>query len=114
MKSSRAIAALPTLLQRALRKLGQDLSATRRRRRLTMALAAERAMISRATLMRVERGDPHVSMGIYATVLFIYGLGERIGDLADIGSDEIGRALELEQLPKRVRARSKTRGRGPA
>jgi transcriptional regulator with XRE-family HTH domain len=98
---------LPSALQRAFAKLGQDLSAARRRRRLTMALAAERALISRATLSRVERGDPSVSMGIYATVLHIYGLGDRVGELADLGSDEIGRALELERLPKRVRRTSR-------
>ncbi|MBI5543653.1 MAG: helix-turn-helix domain-containing protein [Deltaproteobacteria bacterium] len=103
MKSSRALPALPVAMTRALRKLGQDLSAARRRRRLTMALVAQRALISRATLSRVERGDPGVSMGIYATVLFVYGLGDRIGALADLGADPVGRALELESLPKRVR-----------
>jgi len=103
MKSSRALPALPSTISRALRKLGSDLSAARRRRRLTQELVAERALISRATLARVERGDAGVSMGIYASVLFVLGLGERIGDLADPGTDEIGRGLAEEQLPKRVR-----------
>jgi transcriptional regulator with XRE-family HTH domain len=103
MKSSRALPALPSALTRALRKLGQDLSVARRRRRLTMAIVAERAMISRTTLARVERGDAGVSMGIYATVLFVLGLGERVGDLADAGADDVGRALAAEQLPQRVR-----------
>ena len=44
MKSSRALPALPAALVRALRKLGQDISAARRRRRLTMVMVAERAM----------------------------------------------------------------------
>jgi transcriptional regulator with XRE-family HTH domain len=103
MKSSRALPALPAALTRSLRKLGQDLSAARRRRRLTMALVAERAMISRTTLARVERGDAGVSMGIYATVLFVLGMGERIGELADPRTDEVGLALETERLPQRVR-----------
>ncbi len=103
MKSSRALLALPSALIRALRKLGHDLSVARRRRRLTMALVAERAMISRTTLARVERGDAGVSMGIYATVLFVLGLGDCIGDLADSSADEIGRVLAAEQLPQRVR-----------
>jgi transcriptional regulator with XRE-family HTH domain len=103
MKRTRALPALSTALTRALLKLGQDISAARRRRRLTMDLVAERAMISRATLARVERGDARVSMGIYATVLFVLGMGERIGDLADPGKDPIGLALEAERLPQRVR-----------
>jgi hypothetical protein len=67
-----------------------------------MALVAERAMITRTTLARVERGDAGVSMGIYASVLFVMGLGERIGDLADSAADTVGRALEMERLPQRV------------
>ncbi len=103
MKSTRALPALPAVVSRSLRKLGQDLSAARRRRRLTMALVADRALVSRNTLTRVERGDPGVSMGIYATVLFVLGLADRIGDLADPGTDQVGLALGEEQLPRRVR-----------
>ena len=81
-----------------------DLSAARRRRRLSMALVAERAFISRNTLTRVEKGDPGVSMGIYATVLFVLGMENRLGDLADATSDPLGLALEEERLPRRIRA----------
>jgi transcriptional regulator with XRE-family HTH domain len=105
MKSSRAIAGLPLAVARALRKLGHDLSVARKRRRLTMALVAERAFISRLTLARVERGDPGVSLGIYATVLFVFGMADRVGELADPGKDPVGRGLEEEQLPRRVRSR---------
>jgi transcriptional regulator with XRE-family HTH domain len=103
MKSSRALPALPVSVARALRKLGEDLSVARRRRRLTMALVAERALISRSTLARVERGDPGVSMGIYATTLFVLGMGDRVGELADSRADALGLALQDERLPKRVR-----------
>ena len=103
MKSSRALAGLPAQIERGLRKLGADLSAARRRRRLPMAMVAERAFISRGTLGRAERGDAGVSMGIYGSVLFALGMGERVGDLADPRDDAVGRALEDEALPKRVR-----------
>ena len=103
MKSTRALPALPAAVGRALRKLGVDLSAARRRRRLTMALVAERAFVSRSTLARVERGDPGVSMGIYASVLFVLGLADRVGDLAAAQSDLLGLMLAEEQLPQRVR-----------
>jgi transcriptional regulator with XRE-family HTH domain len=103
MKASRAIPGLPIPVRKALRQLGHDLSAARKRRRLTMALLAERAFVSRATLSRVERGDPGVSMGIYATVLFVLGMVDRIGGLASAERDQVGLALEDERLPKRVR-----------
>jgi hypothetical protein len=79
-----------------------------------MSLVAERALISRTTLARVERGDPGVSMGIYATVLFVLGMAERIGDLADPRTDVVGLALEDERLPQRVRLpRRRTGGADP-
>lgn len=109
MKTTRALPALPVPVGRGLSKLGQDLSFARRRRRLTMALVAERAFIGRNTLTRVERGDPTVSMGIYATVLFVLGMADRIPLLADPGGDRVGLALEEEQLPQRVR-HSRKRG----
>jgi transcriptional regulator with XRE-family HTH domain len=68
-----------------------------------MALMAERAFISRATLARAERGDPGVSIGIYATILFVLGMTDRLAELADPKADRLGLTLEEEQLPKRVR-----------
>ena len=104
MKRSASSAGLPTAVRRELSRLGLDLSAARKRRRLTTAIVADRAFVSRNTITRVERGDPGVSMGIYATVLFVLGLAERIGALADPSADRIGLGLEAEQLPKRVRS----------
>lgn len=104
MKATRAKAALPLSVRRSLAKLGEDLSAARRRRRIPMDLLAERAFVSRATVRRVERGDPSVSMGIYATVLFVLGFSDRLGALADPATDRVGLALEDERLPRRVRA----------
>lgn len=104
MKSTRALPALPGTVRDALAKLGRDLSAARRRRRLTIGLVAERALVSRNTITRVERGDAGVSVGIYATVLFVLGLADRLGDLADARFDPVGLQLEEERLPKRVHA----------
>ena len=103
MKSSRSRQALPPRVRRALQKLGMDVSAARRRRRIPVALMAERAFISRTTLARVEKGDPGVSMGIYASVLFVLGMADRLGDLADAARDPVGLSLEEERLPRRIR-----------
>ena len=103
MPTSRAANQLPLPVQRALRKLGDDLRDARRRRRIPVAIAAERAAISRTTLVKLEKGDPGVSMGTYATMLFVMGMTERVADLADAGSDTVGRQLEEEHLPQRIR-----------
>lgn len=93
--------AIPALI--ALKKFGQDLADARRRRRITMALLAERAGISPKTLAKIEKGDPGTSMAGYASVLFALGLTNRLKDLADANHDLVGRELEEENLPKRVR-----------
>ena len=96
---------LPIPVRRALAKLGADIRDARRRRRIPTATMAERALISRTTLNKVEKGDPNVSLGIYATVLFVLGLTDRVGDLADPRYDTVGQDLADELLPKRIRAR---------
>ena len=43
-------------------------------------------------------------MGIYASVLFVLGMADRLGDLADAAKDPVGLSLEEERLPRRIRA----------
>lgn len=95
----------PIPVRRAVRKLGKDIRDARLRRRIPTAVLAQRASISRMTLYKVENGDTNVSMGTYATLLFALGMIDRIGNLADAGQDTLGRQLEEERLPKRVRLR---------
>ena len=97
--------ALPLPVGRAVTRLGANIRDARRRRRIPTATMAERAGISRTTLHKVERGDPGVSLGIYATVLFVLGLEERLAELADPRNDAVGLDLEAEALPKRIRGR---------
>lgn len=104
MKSN-ALPTLPIPVSRALRKLGTDIRDARRRRRIPTALMAERSFISRATLNRLEKGAPEVSLGIYATVLFVLGLENRLAELADLRFDSVGQVLADEALPKRIRSR---------
>ena len=92
----------PAAVRRALRKLGADIHDARRRRRLPMAVIAERAFTSRSTLQKVESGDTTVSIGIYASVLQALGLLDGLGELADIGNDPVGQALSSAELPKHV------------
>lgn len=98
---------LPIPVTRALRKLGHDIKDARRRRRIAMAIVAQRASVSKPTLIRVERGDPSVSIGSYATVLFVMGMADRLADLADPKNDPVGMQLEQEKLPKRIRGARK-------
>jgi transcriptional regulator with XRE-family HTH domain len=94
---------LPIPVIRALNKLGQDINDARRRHRITIELMAERAGVSRATIGKIEKGDHTTSLGGYASVLFVLGMIDRLYDLVDAAHDFIGRRLEDEKLPKRIR-----------
>ena len=102
MKSS-ALESLSPTVRRSLAKLGTDIATARRKRNLTMVMMAERIGAAKTTYMKVEKGDPSVSMGVYAMALFVLGFGEAIGDIVDPGRDDVGLLLDIERLPKRVR-----------
>src|SRR2546430_10038723 len=103
MRTSRSSVALPLPARHALRKLGHDLRDARRRRRIPVAIAAQRASISRTTLVKIEKGDPGVALGIYATVLFVLGMADRLAGSAAPKHDPVGRQLGQEKQPQRPR-----------
>lgn len=88
--------------RRVLADLGADLSAARRRRRLPLEVVAQRAGITRQTLAKIEKGDPSVSMGGWASVLFALNLSDGLRHVASAADDRVGLDLEIEQLPQRV------------
>jgi len=94
---------LPIPVRRSLRKLGQDIRDARLRRRISTTVMSERASISRTTLNKIEKGDPGVSIGNYANVLFVLGMAERLSELADVRTDAMGLELDEERLPQRIR-----------
>ena len=55
---------LPIPVKNALRKLGSDIRDARRRRRIPAAVMADRAFISRTTLVKLEKGEPGVKGGV--------------------------------------------------
>ncbi len=107
MSEKRKDYAMPLPVRRALRKLGQDIRDARRRRRIPTAVLADRASISRTTLNKLEKGEPGVSLGTTATVLFVLGMIDRLSTLADIRHDEQGLALDEDRLPQRIRRKSR-------
>ena len=93
--------------EEVLKILGEQIKLARLRRNLTAELVAERAGISRASLWKVESGNPAVAMGIYAAVL--HALGNMDKDLTLVcRDDELGRQLQdIELVTGRKRVRRK-------
>jgi transcriptional regulator with XRE-family HTH domain len=104
---------LPIPVKNAMRKFGSDIRDARLRRRIPVAVMAQRAFISRTTLVKLEKGDPGVAMGTYAAVLFALGMIDKLRELAAAKSDEIGLALDEERLPKRIEIRPRRAAKIP-
>ena len=86
-----------------LRTMGEQIKLARLRRNLSTELVSERAGISRASLWKVEKGDPSVAMGNYAAVL--HALNNLDKDRLLIAKDdEMGRQLQDLNLITKKRA----------
>ena len=93
-------------LQEYLTEAGENIRLARLRRKLSTAQIAERAAISRTTLVAVEKGAPHVSMGTYVQVIFTLGLEKTVRHLAE--DDALGRKLQDAGLVAKERAPKRT------
>ena len=94
--------------QRLLSELGERLRLARKRRKLSNAVVAQRAGVSRTTVYKVEAGDPGATLGAYVRVLAVLGLE---GDLNLLAADDrIGRKLQdlaLEPSPDARRQKAR-------
>jgi transcriptional regulator with XRE-family HTH domain len=86
-KSPQALLTLPPAATQALKTLGENLAIARVRRRESQRTWAKRLGISVPTLIRMERGDPGVGAGIYATALWLMGRVNALPNLAAPSED---------------------------
>jgi transcriptional regulator with XRE-family HTH domain len=92
-------------LKKILEELGENIKLARLRRKLAAEQVAERANISRPTLLAIEKGTSSVSIGAYAQVLFVLGLEK---DLLKLAADDLlGRKLQDADLVVKERAPKK-------
>lgn len=93
-------------LQRILSEVGDNIKLARLRRKFSSEQVAERAGISRSTLVKVEKGHPGVGIGNYLNVFRVLGLEQDFLFLAK--DDELGRKLQDAQLILKKRAPKKS------
>lgn len=106
-KRSSAIDQLPAVVQVHLERLGENLAIARKRRRESMKVWAERIGVSEPTLARMERGDPSVAMGVYATALWLIARDAQLPALAapehDLGAlEEAVRVAQQRSVRRRA------------
>lgn len=87
----------------ALQTLGEHLALARLRRKESQRQWSARLGVSVPTLIRLEKGDPSVSMAVYASALWLLGLSDGLAELANPSKDM--RALESDvQQANQLRA----------
>jgi hypothetical protein len=91
-KSSLVATTLPPIAESALRQFGENLAIARARRKESQRAWAARIGVSVPTLIRMERGDPTVGMGVYASALWLMGRVQALPEVAapvhDLGALE--------------------------
>ena len=99
--------------RRALETLGNNIKTARLKRRISLKGFAERIGVSERTVIRLEKGDDGVSIGTLAMACLVLGEIDRISDLLNSGSDDIGLLLDKELLPKRIVEKRKKKSANP-
>ncbi|MBZ5757682.1 multiprotein-bridging factor 1 family protein [Stutzerimonas kunmingensis] len=94
---------MPQPVARALRRLGQDISAARRMRRLSQEDLAQRIGTSLSTVRRMEDGYPGTALHTFLRALHVLGRLDDLAQAMTLENDALGMELVREQLPQRVR-----------
>ena len=102
------VESLPCASDSALRELGADLTTARKRRKQSLRDWAIRLRVSVPTLVRMEKGDPTVGMGIYATALGVIGRQRALASLANPQDDRDALASDIRLANDRHRRREIT------
>lgn len=106
-KASTALTQMPPSTLAALQQLGADLAVARLRRKESLKTWAKRIGVSVPTLLRLEAGEPGVSLGVLATALWLVG---RDGALATLATPREDRgALELDVREAETLGRERVR-----
>lgn len=102
-KAAESVASLPSSVLVSLELLGEHLRLGRKRRKESLRAWALRMNVSVPTLTGMERGDPRVSMGVYATALWLMGRDEALKSLAAPEHDSQALAQEMQVIQNRGR-----------
>jgi transcriptional regulator with XRE-family HTH domain len=92
----------PIAVASGLRRIGEELAVWRRLRRLTAAQVADRAGVSRHTVMRIENGQGASLENVLRVARALGVLDTLIMGLDPYATD-VGRLRSEEALPERVR-----------
>lgn len=89
-------------IEHVMAKIGADISLARRSRRMAADDFAKRIGVSRATLHRLETGDPGISLNTFAMALHALGRLDALANIADPAHDHVTLTQMMADVPKRI------------
>ncbi len=111
-RGSLAFEQLPTQADAALCRLGENLAIARKRRKQSLAAWAKRIQVSIPTLLKMEKGDPTVGIGVYATAIWLMGDTASLAEVASPANDTAALESEVQQAQLRGAPKKGQHGRG--
>lgn len=101
-------------VEHVMAKIGADISLARRVRRMATDDFANRIGISRATLHRLEAGDPGISMNTFIMALHALGRLEALAAVVDPANDHVTLMQMMADVPKRIAKPRATKATAPS
>jgi transcriptional regulator with XRE-family HTH domain len=99
-RSSISVQNLPEAARRPLETFGAHLRIARERRGESLRNAALRMGVSVPTLRRMEAGDPTVSMGVFATALWLFDRADQLEDLLRPEQDDYAMRIDIDRASR--------------
>ena len=102
---NRLFAAPPYVVERALKRLGENLRIARVRRGMTIGEAGSRIGTGPRAVMDAEKGKASTGIAVYAALLWLFDLLQPFEELAEPSMDQEGLTLAMAKEPTRARKR---------
>lgn len=101
VRTTKGGAVFPSVL-RSLKELGEGIAVARRTRRISAEDFSKQMGVSRATLHRLENGDPGCSLNTLASALNALGRLDLLSELISEEKDDIGMMVRRGNVPLRA------------
>ena len=96
-KNALATSGMPDAVRKELERIGESIRIARKRRDLTQGDLAAMVFVTPRTVVRLEQGDPGVSLAIFLTALYCLELDYAVSSLFAPDKDHLGINLDVRK-----------------
>lgn len=92
-------------IESELLRLGQNLKLARKRRKWSIQKVAQLIHSSKGTIGNIEKGSSAVGIGVYLSLLELYGFAGELSVISAAAEDAVGIALSDQRLSQSKKAK---------